>query len=406
MNQHSDSAGVDWPVLIGHLVLVHQRQGELMGGAYEDRVPPRAGASEEQVAALEERFGPLEATYRSFLAHVNGWQDFTAGIALLDVEAMCDPATQAGLERYFEIIEHEDSEAEELLVVEDVFAISAIFDSGDVLLAGRAGSPIAGQVMWWTPAGEQSRHLTFADYVAASIELEEHALESAGHPRVAPRARYDTAGDARYGPRPGAVHDDLDLDGSRAVAAQVAAARTMLTRPGAIWDLSAVVRALSGLKTALAARGHGRTWGDPPTTSGATVAGIEAVLALYGLKHLPGGYSEVLRAVDGWANILPGIDLLTVAQLQDAEVMRPAVTHAAAVLTAAGLEIDDHLVVARGQDSQDTIVVTLHRSKVLWLRGHDQVVATYADLRAWMLMVTTHHLTALDQPPATLHSPL
>lgn len=385
MNPHQEHGAVDWPVAIGYLVLVRQRQGELIGGWRADFTPPRDGASEAGIAAVEARWGPLEATYRAFLGHVNGWQGAAVDFSFLDTAALLDARSDAALVEYLTDCEVEP----DVLAASEVVPLTVANEQGDMLMAGRTGTAMAGQVIWWAPSGEVARYPLFAAAFAALSELEERVLERAGHPRVAARARYD---------------DLRGLDEGTA-AQQVHVARTITADPAASWPMETMVTCLAGLKAALARRGLEAVWGHQGAPGGASVQDVEAVALLYGVA-LERRHARLLGVVDGWEHVMLSFDLLSTAQLRDAARMRPALLHARTVLDACGHDFDGYLVIASSTESADTLVVSPTGGQVLWLRGADQIMATYPDVDHWLLSIIDAHLGELDTAPEIPYSPL
>ncbi len=386
MSTHEDDEHPGWPVLIGAMVLLKQQLAEL-DPAFPF-VPPRLGATEDQLAAVEERWGPLEAGYRDFLAHVDGWEDFLWGAALLDTAALLEPANALALATY-----HEQCGLEpEQLVLEHVMPLGTPDAWGSLAMMGRAGTPLAGQVIEWTSSSGGSRSPTFYDYFLDCLATYERAVQGEG-------ARPVTFGERSPG-------DSAGGRGGPGTGDPEALARLVVRLPAKPWPWATLVRALGGLKSVLATRGVGELWSSP-APSGASEEQLCTVRDRWGAP-LDAQHADLLRAADGWPLLLVSIDLLSTDQLTSRDRMLPAVTHLRAVVSAQGGDADELLVLASSapeEEGHDTVVVSRSTGKVLWLRGHE-VVREHRDVRAWMVDVIGHHLTEIKTTPTTLHSPL
>ena len=373
-----------WPVLIGAMVLLKGQLAELSPDF--PFIPPRLGAGEGQIAAVEERWGPLEADYRDFLGHVDGWEDFLWGAALLDTAALVESANAVALATYYQQCELEDED----LVLEHVMPLGTPNSLDALAMMGRPATALAGQVIIWRPSSGGEHFPGFRAYFLEALAAYERAIQEQGAQPV-------TFAD----------HGLEGLTGGPSGPANAAALAYLLVNdPTKPWPWASLVRAAGGLKGVLAARGHGEVWGSP-APAGASDEQLYAVRQRWGV-HLDPQHADLLRAADGWPQLMISLDLLSTDQLASRERMVPAVAHLRAVMNARGRDAGEFLVLASSaedEDGRDTVVVSRATGRVSWLRG-DQVQRDYDDVRAWIINVIGHHLTEINTTPDLLHSPL
>jgi SMI1-KNR4 cell-wall len=79
----------DWRPAIARMVEVKRVLAEVDTDGLWEHHPPRAAATEEDIAAVEARLGlRLDPQYREFLLHANGWPSFFHTIDLFGTEEL------------------------------------------------------------------------------------------------------------------------------------------------------------------------------------------------------------------------------------------------------------------------------------------------------------------------------
>ncbi len=78
----------NWPALIGEHIQVHQQIRALDREGLWEHALPSLGASEADVARLEEKLGQLPPQFRSFLLAADGWRAFYQWVDLFSVREL------------------------------------------------------------------------------------------------------------------------------------------------------------------------------------------------------------------------------------------------------------------------------------------------------------------------------
>lgn len=161
---------VDWKqeLVVAHLVKQEIAKVDL-DGLWEITLP-EVRASEEEIQFLESRLGyPLDAQYRAFLLHANGWREFSGGIGVFGVADLLGGRRAARAIELTETLEP----LRDLCGFDrtDVLPIAMSSDDIDIMLMTRPHAAEPGKVFWFadglidTFPGFDEWFLSMVDYL-------------------------------------------------------------------------------------------------------------------------------------------------------------------------------------------------------------------------------------------------
>jgi hypothetical protein len=159
----------DWKKEIAVGWLVKQAMMELDKHKVFPYHLPEVAASESQILEAERQIGhTLDASYKAFLRHANGWQSFWQTSDLFGTDDLIRGKRKDNGEFSLSMLD-EGVIAKCKFKRQDLLPISVTPFDRDVFVITRPNSPSPGIVIWF--AGEEvERFLTFDDYFLAMVE--------------------------------------------------------------------------------------------------------------------------------------------------------------------------------------------------------------------------------------------
>ena len=161
-----------WPDLIGLLVLVKQEIAEREPGGPYVYALPRVSASPAALDAAAARDGELDPEYREFLSFADGWPEFSLSTQLMGTSDLLGAVYDTAQDYLDTTLAYADLglDAAQLLPV----AVAS--EDKDVIVVGRPGTPLAGQVVWL--AGEEvDRYPSFRAWFTDTLEHHRRMLD-------------------------------------------------------------------------------------------------------------------------------------------------------------------------------------------------------------------------------------
>ena len=167
------SASPSWPDLIGWFVLIKEEIAEREPSGPYTYVPPRLGASAELLADVERQLGvPLDPQHREFLGYADGWPEFSISVQLLGTADLLGDARETARERLELLRSPQDTDWE----LSQVLPVGLAMDDRDVVVVGQQGTPLAGQVLWFTGT-DVERFPDFRSWYLTQLEWYQTVLE-------------------------------------------------------------------------------------------------------------------------------------------------------------------------------------------------------------------------------------
>ncbi len=165
-----------WPALIGQLVLVKQELAAVDTAGLWEHAWPRVKADEASIAEAERALGePLDAGYRDFLLHADGWPAISQDHDLFGTEDLRGSAAfRSATERLGHL--EEMALAASAVRLDDVYPIAASRHEIDIFSIGRRGGSQPGVVIWFAGT-EIDRFPTFAEFFLALVEYNRYEIE-------------------------------------------------------------------------------------------------------------------------------------------------------------------------------------------------------------------------------------
>ena len=161
----------DWKQEIVVGVIIHQRLAEVDEKGLWSYVLPEVAASEAMIDRVEARLGfDLDAQYRSFLCHANGWRSFYQDVDILGTDTVLDGSVAEAARRMLDAVEDADFLHDVGLGKEDVLPIAASTKQMDMFLLELPHSSMPGRVLWYAAelieafSGFDEFYLSMLDY--------------------------------------------------------------------------------------------------------------------------------------------------------------------------------------------------------------------------------------------------
>jgi hypothetical protein len=161
-----------WPDLIGLLVLVKQEIAEREPGGPYVYALPRVGASAADLDAAAARVGELDPEYREFLTFADGWPEFSLSTQLMGTSDLLGAVYDTAQD----YLETTLAPADLGLDAARLLPVAVASEDKDVIVVGRPGTPLAGQVVWL--AGEEvDRYPSFRAWFTDTLEHHRRMLD-------------------------------------------------------------------------------------------------------------------------------------------------------------------------------------------------------------------------------------
>jgi hypothetical protein len=168
---------VDWPVLLGEMILTKNEIAELDEENLEPFTVPREKLSPAELEALERRLGErLPDGYRQFLLHASGWPRFYFRVDLFGVPELQGEGNWSVANELLQVYEEQDVLDDLGLDPDGVIPVAAGQGMRDLFLLIREGWPGAGQVSW-IDGEEIDRYADFAEFIASMTEYNRRYVE-------------------------------------------------------------------------------------------------------------------------------------------------------------------------------------------------------------------------------------
>lgn len=168
---------VDWPALLGEMLLTKNEIAELDEENLEPYTVPRPKLSPSELETFERSIGErLPEGYRRFLLHANGWPHFYFRVDLFGLPELRGEGNWGVANRLLQVYE-DDGLLDDLgLDPRGVIPVAAGEGMRDLFLLIREGWPGAGQVSW-IDAEEIDRYADFGEFMASMTEYNRRFVE-------------------------------------------------------------------------------------------------------------------------------------------------------------------------------------------------------------------------------------
>ncbi|MGH8791260.1 MAG: SMI1/KNR4 family protein [Stackebrandtia sp.] len=163
----------DWPVLLGQLIAAKQAVHEHDADDVESWTIPRVKATEDEVAALEQRVGErIDACYRQFLLHANGWPRVLYDLSLFGIPEFDGQGDWLTANEMLGIYRDQSTLSESGLEAGGVMPVAAGEGMTDLIVIVRTGWKDAGTVVWFDGT-EYDRWPNFTEFFKTLIANEQ-----------------------------------------------------------------------------------------------------------------------------------------------------------------------------------------------------------------------------------------
>lgn len=168
---------VDWKVLLGQLLIAKQQVHENDRDGIESTTLPREKATEADIAAFEARVdGHIDAHYRNFLLHANGWPNVLYDIGLFGLPEFDGAGNWPDANEQLGIYHDEGVLADSGLEADQIVPIAAGEGTIALIVIARPDTKNAGTVVWFD-GGEVDRWSNFTEFFLSLIANEQAQAE-------------------------------------------------------------------------------------------------------------------------------------------------------------------------------------------------------------------------------------
>lgn len=161
-----------WPDLIGLLVLIKQEIAELEPEGPYVYALPRVGASAGDLDAAAARVGELDPEYREFLTFADGWPEFSLSTQLMGTADLLGAVYDTAQDYLDTTLAYADLGLDRT----ELLPVAVASEDKDVVVVGRPGTPLAGQVVWLA-GSEVDRYPGFRAWFSDTLEHHRTVLD-------------------------------------------------------------------------------------------------------------------------------------------------------------------------------------------------------------------------------------
>lgn len=161
---------LSWPVGLGIAIGTQAQIEEFDPEQTFKGTIPRMKATEEDVAAFEtERGERLPSSYREFLLHADGWEQFYFTVDLFGIQELRGAGGWQHAQNLLTSYDAEEVLEESELEVTDLLPVAA-GQGNDLIVVVREGRPNAGLTVWFD-GGEYGRYDDFGDFFEEAVAM-------------------------------------------------------------------------------------------------------------------------------------------------------------------------------------------------------------------------------------------
>ena len=165
---------MDWPTEIVKAVIVRQHL-EHVDRLYSYPLPEVA-ASEADISATEDKIGPLDQQYRTFLQFANGWRCFLQEIDLFGLHHLLGAPPMDSAIELIAAVGHDTFDSHLGFQFEDLLTIGASDAQTDMWFLAKPGTPRAGEVLWFWGSDFET-YPCFDEFYLAMVDYNRRALQ-------------------------------------------------------------------------------------------------------------------------------------------------------------------------------------------------------------------------------------